>query len=56
VNDKPRRNIIKDTYCPRCGMTLPLKVCTSAAGSYWGWWCDECGPAGRLSGYWGEKC
>ena len=34
-----------------CGRRLALQVCESAAGHYLGYWCDECGPWSRESGY-----
>jgi len=30
---------------------LELKVCRSAAGYYLGYWCPQCGPYSRESGY-----
>lgn len=37
--------------CHNCKTNLPLKVCKSAAGYYVGYFCPECGPHGRYSGY-----
>jgi len=37
--------------CVECNATLPLKVCQSYAGYYLGYWCNECGPYSRASGY-----
>ncbi len=34
-----------------CGKHLSLKVCQSAAGYYLGYFCDECGPYSRETGY-----
>jgi len=37
--------------CSECGTILSLSVCHSGAGYYLGYWCPECGPYGRESGY-----
>lgn len=37
--------------CSECKTELPLKVLKSAAGYYVGYWCPNCGPYGRESGY-----
>ena len=37
--------------CTSCGCFLNLKVCKSQAGYYIGYWCDNCGPYERISGY-----
>ena len=39
------------TKCSECGRDLPLKVCSSGAGHYLGYYCPECGPYGRESSY-----
>ena len=39
------------TKCSECGRDLPLKVCSSGAGHYLGYFCPECGPYSRESGY-----
>ena len=38
-----------------CGRKLELEVLSSAAGYYLGYWCDECGPHSRETGYMKEK-
>jgi len=38
-----------------CGAVLPLEVCRSAAGFYVGYFCPDCGPYDRLSGYFDTK-
>jgi hypothetical protein len=37
--------------CDECGSDLPLRVCRSAAGSFIGKECPQCGPYSRLSDY-----
>jgi len=37
--------------CMDCKTELPLKVCHSAAGFYLGYFCPNCGPYDRVSGY-----
>jgi len=37
--------------CEDCGTVLPLKVLRSAAGYYIGFFCPQCGPYSRESGY-----
>lgn len=34
-----------------CGRRLELQVCRSAAGYYLGYFCPECGPWSRETGY-----
>ncbi len=34
-----------------CGMELELQVLSSAAGYYLGYFCNECGPWSRETGY-----
>jgi hypothetical protein len=41
--------------CEDCGGPIPLRVCSSAAGYYVGQWCDNCGPYGRMSGYFRKR-
>lgn len=41
--------------CEDCGAKLPLKVLQSGAGYYYGYWCPQCGPYARESGYFGSK-
>lgn len=38
-----------------CTATLRFGVHESAAGSYLGYWCPECGPFDRQSGYFPSK-
>jgi len=40
-----------ETTCEDCGTILPLKVLRSAAGYYVGFFCPQCGPYSRESGY-----
>ncbi len=37
--------------CLQCGADLPVKVWQSAAGFYIGFFCPNCGPYSRESGY-----
>lgn len=46
----PKRGKDQTAQCS-CGQKLPLEVLQSAGGYYLGWWCNECGPFGRLTGY-----
>ena len=39
------------TVCSDCGAVLELRVCRSAAGYYLGYFCDQCGPYSRETGY-----
>jgi len=39
------------TVCMECGTTIDLQVLCSAAGYYIGFFCPECGPYSRESGY-----
>jgi hypothetical protein len=39
------------TVCMECGTTIDLQVLSSAAGYYIGFFCPECGPYSRESGY-----
>jgi hypothetical protein len=39
------------TTCFNCGTELAVKVCVSAAGHYVGFFCPNCGPYSRESGY-----
>ena len=39
------------TVCTECGKTIDLRVLCSAAGYYIGFFCPECGPYSRESGY-----
>ena len=41
----------RELVCADCGTKMPLQVCESAAGYYLGYWCDECGPRSRETGY-----
>ena len=40
-----------DVECTECHTNLPPKVCQSAAGHYVGYWCPNCGPYDRCTGY-----
>ena len=44
---------VKDTKitCMNCMEELLIRVCRSNAGYYVGFFCDECGPYSRESGY-----
>lgn len=37
--------------CSECKEVMVLKVCQSNAGYYVGFWCNNCGPYERTSGY-----
>jgi len=39
------------TACFSCGTELAVKVCVSGAGFYIGFFCSNCGPYSRESGY-----
>lgn len=39
------------TTCINCGEEMEAKVCRSAAGWYIGFFCGNCGPYSRESGY-----
>jgi hypothetical protein len=39
------------TICHECGAELNIDIQKSAAGFYVGFWCPECGPYSRESGY-----
>lgn len=41
----------KTTRCYDCKEVLRIKVLRSAAGYYIGFFCDNCGPHSRESGY-----
>ena len=43
------------TACIGCGTELLIKVCVSAAGYYIGFFCPQCGPYSRESGYYGSR-
>ena len=43
--------VLNGCRCSECGAVLPLMVCSSAAGYYLGYFCDNCGPYSRESGY-----
>ena len=45
----------EEITCSECGRKLPLQVCKSGAGYYYGYACPNCGPYGRESGYFGSK-
>ena len=42
---------IEGTTCDGCGTDLPLKVLSTRAGHYLGYWCPNCGPYSRETGY-----
>ena len=39
------------TICIECGAELNIQVLSSAAGYYIGFFCPQCGPYSRESGY-----
>ena len=39
------------TTCHECGTELSIDIQKSAAGYYVGFWCENCGPYSRESGY-----
>lgn len=42
---------LNGTICDGCGAELLLGVCRSAAGWYLGYFCGNCGPYSRETGY-----
>ena len=46
---------LKGMACPDCGWDLDLDVYQSAAGYYLGYFCDNCGPMSRETGYYGSR-
>ena len=43
------------TVCMECGTNLTIQVLSSAAGYYIGFFCPECGPYSRESGYYRSR-
>ncbi len=43
------------TACFNCGTKLAVKVCVSGAGFYIGFFCLNCGPYSRESGYFSSR-
>ena len=43
------------TACMECGTTLDIQVLCSAAGYYIGFFCPNCGPYSRESGYYDSR-
>ena len=43
------------TACMECGTALDIQVLFSAAGFYIGFFCPECGPYSRESGYYASR-
>lgn len=41
----------KEFTCKDCGQKMPLQVCRSNAGHYLGYYCGNCGPWSRETGY-----
>lgn len=41
--------------CTECGNQMARSVCQSAAGYYIGFWCDNCGPFSRETGYYASR-
>lgn len=44
-----------ETVCLECNLKLRIKVLRSAAGYYIGFFCSNCGPYSRESGYYGTE-
>jgi len=42
---------VETFVCPDCGTEMKRDVQQSAAGFYIGFWCNQCGPWSRESGY-----
>lgn len=42
---------VETTVCEDCSEILHIQVLSSAAGYYVGFFCPQCGPYGRESGY-----
>lgn len=40
--------------CNRCDANLPLRICSSAAGWYIGYYCPNCGPYSRETDYFAD--
>lgn len=45
----------RHTVCIECGTELPIKVCASTVGYYIGFFCPNCGPYSRESGYYSSR-
>ena len=45
---------LEGTTC-ECGEELKLQVCQSAAGYYLGYFCGQCGPFSRETGYYANR-
>ena len=45
---------LSGTTCD-CGEELGLQVCSSAAGYYLGYFCPNCGPYSRETGYYASR-
>ena len=43
------------TICIECGTELNIEVLVSAAGYYIGFFCPQCGPYSRESGYYRSR-
>ena len=43
------------TVCIECGAELNIQVLSSAAGYYIGFFCHQCGPYSRESGYYRSR-
>lgn len=41
----------KEIKCNDCGEMMSLQVCRSTAGTYLGYYCGNCGPYSRETGY-----
>ena len=41
--------------CMDCNSVMEIGVYKSAAGYYIGYWCNNCGPYDRVSGYYPTK-
>jgi hypothetical protein len=46
---------LEGTTCSFCDRRLDLSVCRSGAGYYLGYFCLNCGPYSRETGYWDTK-
>lgn len=43
-----------ETTCIECGAKLKIQICRSNA-YYIGYWCEQCGPISRESGYYPSR-
>jgi hypothetical protein len=49
------RGFQRSLTCSCCRTEIPLRVCESNAGFYLGYFCDNCGPYSRETGYYNTE-